>query len=272
MKFDRIHVGFNFPDSQTIQIFNVYIFSNTSDKTIVVEQTGQSAIPFIQFPAGAVSTGYEDAGMGGTFVAAENGFAIPPSDQQYGIVAYYNLPYPEQVEVTTEFILPVDAVTIFAQPGIEIKGDGLAAGEMQDINGFSYNTYNTSVGIAKDDGLTFTISGKPASSDEPVTTTTDKMDTATIALIAAGVLGIILIGAGVWMFMRDRKEDEDDDEDEDADEDESGEDDEDADDETAEVLMDAINALDDQYKAGNISQEVYEERRAELKAKLKKLL
>jgi len=35
--------------------------------------------------------------------------------------------------------------------------------------------------------------------------------------------------------------------------------------------MDAIVALDDQYKAGNITESAYKDRRAELKAKLKAL-
>ena len=34
-------------------------------------------------------------------------------------------------------------------------------------------------------------------------------------------------------------------------------------------LLDAIIALDDQYKTGNISEEAYKERRAELKAQLR---
>ena len=35
--------------------------------------------------------------------------------------------------------------------------------------------------------------------------------------------------------------------------------------ETAEEIMDAIIALDDQYRAGNISEEAYQKRRADLK-------
>jgi hypothetical protein len=36
--------------------------------------------------------------------------------------------------------------------------------------------------------------------------------------------------------------------------------------------MDAIIALDDQYKAGNLSEEAYQKRREELKARLKSKL
>jgi hypothetical protein len=43
-------------------------------------------------------------------------------------------------------------------------------------------------------------------------------------------------------------------------------------DEDADALMDAIIALDDQFRAGNISEEAYRQRRAELKARLKEKL
>jgi hypothetical protein len=45
-----------------------------------------------------------------------------------------------------------------------------------------------------------------------------------------------------------------------------------ADSESAESLMDAIIALDDLYRSGQLPEEAYQQRRAELKAKLKELL
>jgi hypothetical protein len=41
--------------------------------------------------------------------------------------------------------------------------------------------------------------------------------------------------------------------------------------EDEETLMDAIIALDDQYRAGNLPEEAYLERRADLKEKLRKI-
>ena len=40
----------------------------------------------------------------------------------------------------------------------------------------------------------------------------------------------------------------------------------------SEALMDAINSLDDQFKAGLIKEDAYKERRADLKTRLKEIL
>jgi hypothetical protein len=82
-------------------------------------------------------------------------------------------------------------------------------------------------------------------------------------LIGAGAFGVVLILAGVWMFLRDRnKLDEDEFEDGEEDENEF---------ETAEEVMDAIIALDDLHRAKKIPDEAYQARRAELKERLKEL-
>jgi hypothetical protein len=78
-------------------------------------------------------------------------------------------------------------------------------------------------------------------------------------LIGVGAFGVVLILAGAWMFMRDRRKDkaeineEEDDEFEDP-----------------ESLMDAIIALDDLHRAGKLSDEAYQQRRNELKDALKR--
>jgi hypothetical protein len=80
-------------------------------------------------------------------------------------------------------------------------------------------------------------------------------------LIGAGALGIALILAGAWIYMRDRNRPDD----------ESG-DEEDSEFATSEEVLDAIVALDDLHRARKISDEAYQKRRAELKAILKEKL
>jgi hypothetical protein len=74
-----------------------------------------------------------------------------------------------------------------------------------------------------------------------------------------GALGLVLILAGVWMYLRDRNRPA-----EELDEDEE-EDEFDSDDE----ILDAILTLDDLHRAGKIPDEAYQSRRAELKTRLK---
>jgi hypothetical protein len=70
---------------------------------------------------------------------------------------------------------------------------------------------------------------------------------------------------GIFLFLRDRKlrklEDEFDADEIEGEEDALGDD--------REKIMDAIIALDDQFKSGGISKEAYEKRRHELKDRLK---
>jgi uncharacterized membrane protein len=94
------------------------------------------------------------------------------------------------------------------------------------------------------------------------------LDQHTWLLIGVAALGVVLIGLGIFLFLRDRRlkklEDELGDEDEGDKDDSLGED--------REGIMDAIITLDDQFKAGDISQEAYEKRRNELKDRLKNLI
>jgi hypothetical protein len=81
-------------------------------------------------------------------------------------------------------------------------------------------------------------------------------------LIGAGALGIVLILAGAWMYLRDRnREAEGTGDQAEGDEFESSED-----------VMDAIIALDDLHRARKISDEAYQKRRLELKEILKGMM
>jgi hypothetical protein len=77
-------------------------------------------------------------------------------------------------------------------------------------------------------------------------------------LIGAGALGIALILAGAWMYLRDRNRGED-----------SGVEEKDDEFESSEDVIDAIIALDDLHRARKISDEAYQKRRAGLKDILK---
>jgi uncharacterized membrane protein YcjF (UPF0283 family) len=115
--------------------------------------------------------------------------------------------------------------------------------------------------MAAGSSLSLALSGKPGAS------TGFNFDRQTIVLICIGVVGILLIGAGIYLYMRDRtrllkKEQEE----------QNGKIEEDALGEDRDNIMDAMIALDDQYKAGEIPKEAYEKRRMELKERLKEII
>jgi uncharacterized membrane protein len=86
-------------------------------------------------------------------------------------------------------------------------------------------------------------------------------------VLGVGALGLIFLILGVVLFLRDRalqKEEEESDENAPEEEDALGDD--------PEAISDAILLLDEKFRQGEISREVYEKRRSELKDRLKSLL
>jgi len=81
-------------------------------------------------------------------------------------------------------------------------------------------------------------------------------------VIGLAVFGVALAGGGFWFFRQRRAA---------AAATADGEYIEPEPVETSESILDAIVALDDLYQAGELPEEAYKERRAELKARLKEL-
>ncbi len=141
--------------------------------------------------------------------------------------------------------------------GLKIESDLLKESGEREAQGLIYNTYSSQ---PLPIGATFemTVSGKVSA-----TATGGETNSQQNIVYGALALGLVLIGAGVWFYLRDRNEDDYEDDDY---EDDSVEYDD------ADKLMDAIIALDDAYRTGDISEEVYRKRRGTLKEELKKLV
>ncbi|MDP2974963.1 MAG: c-type cytochrome [Anaerolineales bacterium] len=259
LTLDQTHIVFDFSSQGTAQVYEIYILTNSSTQTIVILTNGQS-LPFIALPETAQNVGFDVAQGSAPLLPADGGFAIPPSTNQYAIVAFFTLPYDKKLEVTQPFKLPAASVTLFVPEGFKVKGDQLTDAGVKPIQDTSFQTYTTE-NVKADSLLTFTVSGSPKTS-----TGGTSLNTKTSLIVGLGGLGIVLILAGVYLFFRDRARqvEPEEGEEEEAPEDALGDD--------PVSLTDAILALDDQFKAGGIAKEAYEKRRAELKARLKELL
>ena len=248
--FDQSHFFIEVAD-QVMQVIGVYTFSNTSDKTIVIKTTMD--VPFLKMPADAQNASYDLTQDSAPIVGAEGGFAIPPSETAYGFVALYTLPYEGKAQINQPFALPASSVLVLVPEGMKVKSSQLTEGEVQSFQETTYNSY-TSGNIKSGDTLTIDLSGQPKSGGTA--------DSRQSLLIGVGALGAVLILAGAWMYLRDRKRPSEEElEDENEDEMESEED-----------LLDAIIALDDLHRSGKMSDEAYQTRRAELKARLKNVI
>jgi mono/diheme cytochrome c family protein/uncharacterized membrane protein len=258
LKVSQAHVLAQF-DGETVQLLVFYILTNNGDKAVAVETDG-TTLPFIPLPEGATALGIDPNQGQLSVVVTETGFLIPPATDSYGMLAAFSLPYKNKAEIKLPIRLDISSGSVLVPENIKVKGDQLAASGTRDMgDGATFAVY-TVPALAVGDTLVFNLSGKAATS---TASATNALSGNQSLLIGIGALGLALIGAGVWLYLRDRRQagDEDEDEEDLAD-----------DDDDSEEVMDAIIALDDQYRAGNISEEAYQQRRAELKSKLKKLL
>jgi mono/diheme cytochrome c family protein len=253
LKVESLQMFFDFASSDAAQIFGVYSLTNPGTKTILIKLGADQNVPFIAFPEGAQKLGFEAAQNTQSFVPTDNGFAIPPSDKPYGLIAFASIPKANEIAISQPALLPINALTIFLPEGMSASGDILIDGGMKTIQTTNFHVY-TAPGVDKGKNFKFTIKGKPVTTAVNPDVTQNKT-----LLIVAGVLGIALVLAGIWMFIRDRKPVEEADDAEEA----VGEFDD------IDSIMDAIIALDDLHREGKLTDEAYKTRRDELKNTLK---
>jgi mono/diheme cytochrome c family protein len=260
---DDARVFIDYGDTE-LQYYGVYSFRNPTDKTILVDTKGNTEIPFIKMPAGTSIMGYETLQDSEPMVNTDKGIAIPPSDKSYGLLAFTSLPKKEKFDVAQQFILPATKLSIFLPEGVTAQGAKLTDEGVQNIQTTNFQMYSAQ-NIAAGETVNFSVSGEPKLTTSGTETSQPAADTNTTntrqnLLIGAGLLGLALIVAGGWMYLRDRNRGEE------AIEDKEHEFD------SSEDVLDAIVALDDLHRAGKISDEAYHKRRAELKDILKGMM
>ena len=260
LSMDEVRMFVDYGDTD-LQVYGVYSFRNPTDQTIVVDTKNNSEIPFIKMPDGTATLGYETLQDSEPFINTDKGMAIPPSEGAYGLLAFTSLPKTQKYDISQPFVLPAASFTIFLPEGVTADGATLIDEGVQNIQNFDFQVY-TAQDIAAGETVKFSVSGEPkqttdtgSAAPEVKTTTNQNL------LIGGAILGIALILAGVWLYLRERKSGEVSDEEEDEQEFESSED-----------VLDAIVALDDLHRAGKISDEAYQKRRAELKEILKGMM
>ncbi len=252
---EQLHLSFDMAVEGDVQVFELFTISNTSNEAYVFATDGIS-LPFMPLPEGATNVGLEISQNSAPLLPTDDDqFAIPPSEKYYSIIAFFNMPYDKSLELTQPLALPVSSALVIVPEGIKVKSDQLTdEGTQQTQQGFNVQMYSAS-GLSAGSPLEITLSGNVRSA-----TAVDNRQT---LLIGAGAFGVVLILAGVWMFLRDRGKPGDEDfESTEGNEDEF---------ESAEEVMDAIIALDDLHRAKKIPEEAYQVRREELKKRLQDL-
>ena len=263
LKIEQVHIVADFSSKGVVQMVEIYVMTNPSQQAVVVPSDGTS-IPFVKMPPEASGVAFQLDSSSAPFLGTGNGFAMPPvsGNQKYALVVLFDLPYPGKLDLTLPFVLAVDAETVLVPEGVTVRGSQLTDSGSQTIQGATYHTYSAP-SLAAGQSLSMTISGAPRAAS-PGTTASRPLG----LMIGIGAFGLVLIAAGVYLYLRDRARKDEEDEEEGAEE----EVEQDALGNDPDRITDAIIVLDDQFKAGELTKEAYETRRAKLKERLRKAL
>jgi mono/diheme cytochrome c family protein len=275
LEISQAHLLLDFSNPEKVTVIHFLVIDNPSGKTIVAPAEGQPVISF-SLPQGFENLQFENGILGGRFMATADGFgdqaSILPGPDNYQLVFAYDLPYTPSTGLaslfggsTTDLSIPLTlaarSVTVLVPEGVTVAGSGFTDAGLQSMGGsVTFQMYRAGA-LPAGQRLEFKISGSPktTASGEPAASSNQNL------IVGVGALGVVLILVGGYLFWRDRRRAEDD---EDLPEDEQALDEEELEEEDEDEILDAILALDDQFKAGNIAEAAYRERRAELKAKL----
>ncbi len=269
---DRLHMFFDFTQPNLVQVVEVYVFTNPSDKTVTSAEKGGPVTKFA-VPEGATNLQFQDGSLGQKYVEIPGGFAdtspVRAGDTSYQVMFAFDLPYSSGSAKFSQLLNynVNSSIVLLPDNGVKLKSDTLKEGAPQAIQGANYKVFTGDV-IKSGASVAIELSGKPGSASSGSSNPFSFLgssDSQTSLLIGLAALGLVLIFAGVWLWRRERSTSAELDEEEDEEEEEPEDDLDDAD-----SLMDAIIALDDQYKDGQISEEAYKTRRAEMKERLRK--
>ncbi len=291
LRFDRLHVFVDFL-GERIRVAELYVIVNEGDRTVVPKEEGEGVITYY-LPQGATNLQFEpgQGELGKRFIEIPGGFvdtsAIPPG--QYQLIFAYELPYPnQQTEIRHKVELPVGSVLVLVPAeGVTVEGEGFQPGEVRDVQGMAIRIY-MGPEIEAGGEVAFQVSGFPKETphgrvEEPSTGLNLPQGKELWLLIGLIVVGVGLIGGGLWMYFRSDEEGSEDARAataEEPTEPEGAAPDAEAEDEVVpeglrddpDALLDAILALDELHREGKIPTDVYEKRRARYKAHLARLL
>lgn len=255
LRVDRLHVFFDFTNPDVIQVAELFLLNNTGSKVISGNAPGQPVVEF-ELPAGASNLQFQSGAAGGRFVMTEKGFAdtqpiLPGAGSQ--ILFAYDLPLSRRTMVRIPINLPVDAAIVMIPQGtMTLQSSQLQPMGQRQIQGVTLDLFSTT-DLQAGSTLEMTLSGRMSS---PI-----NLQTGQTGALIAGALALVLVAVGgVFWYLRQQKSTTPVDEHPPVET------------ESREALMDAIIALDDLYKSGQLSEEVYQQRRAELKDRLRALM
>lgn len=255
---DRLHLFFDLLDENTLRVVQLYIMSNTSNKTLVPESPGQPTVRF-KLPVGSSNLQFQDSVLGERYIATPDGFgdtaSIRPGTGNYQVLFSFTMPYNRKLDLVQPVSIPIDAVVVLVPEGsLKVRSTFLRDEGKRNAEGTIYHMYSGSR-LSVGEELRLSISGQPGASGFSLSS--GSRESLMVGLI---VFGLASIFAGIWFYRHTRLEELEEEEEKALNAPE-----------TVDAVIDAIIALDDLYQSGGLPEEAYLERRSELKEKLKAL-
>ncbi len=265
LRVERLHLLFDFPAEGVMQVIELWLLSNTGDRTITPAE-GETTYEVI-LPEGATNLRFEDDVLGGRYKQTENGFAdtvpVRPGSNVVQLVFSFELPYEKRLDFEQPLSYPVDSVVILVpEGGPEVSGEGVQDMGLREITGTSVQNYGAGPYEAGDI-LKVSLRGRPPKTEGASTPVTWQN-----VVIGLGALGLALVAVGLWWRSAALKRSEDFEEEaleEAAAEPAAGGED-------RESLLRAIAELDDAFEAGELEEQEYHQRRQALKERLVALM
>jgi len=260
LSIDRLHIFLEQESEDTLRVVELYVVSNLGEKTIAAKGEGEAVISY-SLPPGATDLEIQDGTIGERYVLTDDGFGdtinIRPGFGEYQTIFTYLMPLDGKIDVTHPVSLPAEALVILAPDVLNVKGEGLQDAGSRNVQGVQYQMYS-GTSLSPGDEIKFS-----ASASSPNLMSSFDNTSSTSLVFGLGVLGLALIFSGVWLYRRNKSINGDSGAPDDANIIHQDDQEDDID-----TVMDAIIALDDQYKAGELPEDAYIQRRGELKDRI----
>jgi hypothetical protein len=119
LTLESVQMFFDYANETSIQIFSVYSLANTGDQAVLIKMDQSQDVPFIKFPIGAQSQGYETTQDSAAFLPTVDGFVMPPSESRYGLIAFASMPRDKKMEISQPVVMPIGELTLFLPVGVK---------------------------------------------------------------------------------------------------------------------------------------------------------
>jgi hypothetical protein len=257
---DQWHIFVEFQPDST-QVIMLILLSNSSVQTVVGEGEGEPAFQ-LQVPQNALNLQVQK-NVQLRYMQTEDGFGVAdirPADAPYEITFGFQMPT-EGDRLDFEMPVPLEtgsAIVFIPDGAAQLESDLFESEDKRDFRDTTYSIYSSEA-LRAGEALSFSLV-EISDADSPLLSGERDSDLPTELLIGLVVLGVALIVVGLYVWWRNRQKDRSAQGKKIAAAPESSQ---------AEDLMDAIIALEDLYKVGELSEKEYQQRRAKLKERLR---